>query len=249
MARNPHLAGRISRVEPASSHGVTVELDLRLEARAGQFVMVWLPRVDEKPFSLVDDDPVTLTIVQVGPFTERMQRVRPGETLYLRGPFGNGFSLDAQRPLLIAGGCGAAPLALLAKRLAALGRQVTVALGARTAADLLLAERFQGLGARLLPSTEDGTAGQLGLVTELVAAELARGEHDHVYACGPGAMLDRVAELCRTCGVPGELSREAYMRCGIGICGSCDCGNGLLVCRDGPVFRVATGKESFDTSP
>ncbi len=234
----PYLAGRVVRAEGAGSRGITLELDLALEAQPGQFVMVWLPRVDEKPFSLVDSQPATLTVMQVGPFTERMRRLQEGDVLYLRGPLGSGFSLKGKRPLLVAGGAGAAPLAFLSKRLAEAGRTVTVALGARTEAELLLRERFVAAGASLLVSTDDGSAGERGLATDLVARQLDTGAHDLVYACGPGPMLERVAELCVARGVPAELSREAYMRCGIGICGSCDRGDGLLVCRDGPVFPL-----------
>ena len=236
MAPSAHLAGRLLRVSPAGSRVVTLELDLSLAARPGQFVMVWLPGVDEKPFSLVSDDPVTLTVLRVGPFTERMQRLREGDVLYLRGPLGNGFSLSGGNPLLVAGGCGAAPLAFLARRLGETGRRVTVALGARSRDELLLVDSFTRYGAELCLSTEDGTAGERGLVTELARRLLAQGRHDRVYACGPAPMLERVAELCRQHRLAGELSWEAYMRCGIGVCGSCDRGDGLLVCRDGPVF-------------
>lgn len=238
MAPSPYSAARVKAVSPAGARGVTIELDLQLAARAGQFVMVWLPRQDEKPFSLVDDDPVTLTVVPVGPFSERLQQVQPGDELYLRGPLGNGFSLRGERPLLIGGGCGAAPLAFLAQRLRAAGRPATVALGARTAGDLVLERHLETLAARLLISSDDGSAGRQGLVTEVAERLLAEGEHDRVYACGPVSMLERVTELCHAFGLPGELSWEAYMRCGIGVCGSCDRGDGLLVCRDGPVFHV-----------
>jgi len=238
MAKGTYLAARVRRVERASAHAVTVELDLHLEAEPGQFVMVWLPRVDEKPFSLVDGEPATLTVVQVGPFTARLQRLQPGDVLYLRGPLGKGYSLAGKRPLLVGGGSGAASLVFLAKRLAGVGRVLTVALGARTATDLLLAERFRGLGAQVLTSTDDGSLGERGLVTELAERLLASGGHDYLYACGPRPMLERVEELCSVYGIPGEVSREAYMRCGTGICGSCDRGDGLLVCRDGPVFAV-----------
>ncbi len=238
MVSDRHLAARVRQVIPASAHSVAIELDLQLVAQPGQFVMAWLPRVDEKPFSLTDSDPVTLAVVEVGPFTARMQRLQPGDALYLRGPFGRGFSLAGERPLLVGGGSGAAALAFLARRLREAGRPATAILGARTASELLLADRFTALGAGLLLCTDDGSAGERGLVTDALARLLGRGAHDRVYACGPAPMLERVAELCRACGVPGEVSREAYMRCGLGICGSCDCGGGQLVCRDGPVFAI-----------
>jgi len=236
MAHDPYLALRVHNATPAGARGITLELDGRLEAQPGQFVMAWLPRVNEKPFSLVDDDPITLTIVQVGPFTERVQRLRAGDEFYLRGPLGHGFSLTGERPLLVGGGCGAAPLAFLAKRLAAARRPATVALGARTASELLLAERFARWGAEVHISTDDGSAGERGLVTALAVQLLSTGRHDRIYACGPRPMLDGVSMFCRERAVPGELSWEAYMRCGIGVCGSCDRGDGLLVCKDGPVF-------------
>ncbi len=231
-----HTAARVKSVEPSGSRGVHIELDVALDARPGQFVMLWLPGVDEKPLSLVDNDPVSLAVVRVGPFTERMQHVRAGDVLYLRGPLGNGFTLSGERPLLIAGGCGAAPLAFLAKMLKLEGRPFSVAIGARTAHELLLEERFAAADADILVSTDDGSRGEQGLVTDMAECRLALGEHDMVYACGPGPMLHRVTDLCRAYGVRGELSWEAYMRCGIGVCGSCDRGDGLLVCRDGPVF-------------
>ncbi len=239
MSSSPYYAARVRSVAHAGSRGVTVELDLCLEARPGQFVMLWLPRVDEKPLSLVDSDPVTLTVVQAGPFTARLQSLQVGERVYVRGPLGSGFSLRAERPLLVAGGAGAAPLVFLARRLREAGRPVTVALGARTAAELLLAERFERLGARVLVSTDDGSQGDRGLVVDLADRLLASGAYDYVYACGPARLLDRVEMLCAMYGVPGQVSREAYMRCAAGLCGSCACGNGRLVCRDGPVFPVS----------
>ncbi|MCL6429228.1 MAG: dihydroorotate dehydrogenase electron transfer subunit [Anaerolineae bacterium] len=238
MAPSPHRAGRVVRVEPAGHRGVTIVSDIRLSARPGQFVMLWVPRADEKPFSLVADNPLTLAVVPVGPVTGRLQQLQPGDPLYVRGPLGRGFSLDGQRPLLVAGGSGAAPLAFLASRLAAAGREVTVALGARSAGELLLVERYQAAAARLWITTEDGSAGERGLVVSVAERLLANGGCDRVYACGPVPMLERVAALCREYGVPGEASYEAYMRCGIGVCGSCDRGDGLLVCRDGPVFDL-----------
>ena len=242
MAPSPFSAARVTRVLPAGERGVTVETDLHWRAEPGQFVMLWLPRLDEKPFSLVDCDPVTLTIVRVGPFTERLQALRQGDRVHMRGPFGRGFSTTARRPLLVAGGCGAAPLAFLARRLQEAGVGTTVALGARTAGELVLAERLRCLGADVRESTDDGSAGASGFVTDLAERFLASGAHDRVYACGPSAMLARVEELCRRYRVPGEVSREAYMRCGIGICGSCACEDGSLVCRDGPVFQVGGGE-------
>ncbi len=155
----------------------------------------------------------------------------------MRGPFGAGFSAGPGRALLVGGGYGAAPLAFLARVLLACGTKVEAALGARGADDLLFVKRFHSLGAAVHAATEDGSAGARGLITEVVGPLLRAGGIDRLYACGPEAMLDALAALCGETGVPAELSYEAYMRCGIGICGSCEHGE-RLVCRDGPVFSM-----------
>jgi dihydroorotate dehydrogenase electron transfer subunit len=230
-------AYRVARVIPENETAKTWILDGRLEAAPGQFVMAWLPRVDEKPFSLADADPITLTVARVGPFTAALHQLGPGDQLWLRGPFGTGYALRAGPALLVAGGYGSAPLSFLARRAREAGQEVHVALGARTEAALLLAGRFAELGCVVHRTTEDGTAGQPGLVTETAADLLGYLTFGAIYGCGPNAMLDALAALARERGLPCQLSYEAYMRCGLGVCGSCACG-GQLVCRDGPVFSV-----------
>lgn len=90
-------------------------LDGSLDAGPGQFVMAWLPGIDEKPFSLMAADPVTLAVAGVGPFTHALEQRKVGDSLWVRGPFGRGFTPRGERLLLAAGGYGAAPLAYLAQ--------------------------------------------------------------------------------------------------------------------------------------
>lgn len=225
----------------------TFELDARLSAAPGQFVMAWLPRFDEKPFSLVGIDPVTLMVTAVGPFTRLLHEKRVGDTLWIRGPFGNGFRRPRPglRAAFVGGGYGVAPLLWLArawqKQLAAL----TVVIGAGTAADLLYADCFRQLeeafaadkaALRLLLCTEDGSAGTTGRVTDALTSRLEAGEIDLICACGPDGMLSALDRLGEEFGVPRQLSWEAYMRCGIGICGSCE-HDGKVLCLDGPVLQ------------
>ena len=221
----------------------TLVLDGDVEAIPGQFVMAWLPRADterpsdEKPFSLSGTAPITLTIDRVGPFTRAMHALRMGDRLWLRGPFGRGFTVRSGPLMLISGGCGAAPLLYLAQVARHVGRQVTVALGARTEAGLLFQERFADLGCVTQVATDDGTAGYTGTALDRAARLLDTGgtPADALYACGPEPMLEGVYDLAQRRGLPCQLSYEAYMRCAIGVCGSCTRG-GCLVCRDGPVF-------------
>jgi dihydroorotate dehydrogenase electron transfer subunit len=217
-------------------------LDGRLSAQPGQFVMVWLPGIDEKPFSLVDDDPVTLLVANVGPFSSDLHELPIGDRLWIRGPLGHGFDLRGQRVLLVGGGYGVAPLAFLAKRATNALRKVAV-VGAGTREDLFLQQRFAEAACQVIEVTEDCSAGEGGLCTDIADGLLRREAFDMVYACGPAGMLDRIESLCGELGVPGQVSREAYMRCGLGVCGSC-ARNGLLVCRDGPVFPIGPGLDN-----
>lgn len=245
-----HVAARIVAKTRENPKTVSFELDAEMASTPGQFAMLWLPGIDEKPFSISGADPLMFTISRVGPFSEALLEREIGDTLWVRGPFGRGFTTGAARVLLVGGGYGAAPLHYLARTLGAgPGRNgahtrtdapppvVEAALGARTAAEILFAERFHRLGVPVHPATEDGTAGVRGRVTDVVSPLLATGRFDRLCACGPEGMLERLEELCRDAGVSAELSFEAYMRCGVGICGACEHG-ARLVCMDGPVFHA-----------
>jgi len=215
----------------------TFVLDLHLEAKPGQFVMAWLPGVDEKPFSLVRGDPVTLTICRVGPFTEQIFALGRGDLLWIRGPLGQPFTLPPQaasRMLLVAGGYGVAPLFFLAQRARDAGCDPSVVIGACTAADVVFADRFSALGVPVTITTDDGSLGHQGLASDAAGQLLGESAFQALYACGPEPMLDAVEALARAHRLPTQLSYERYMRCGFGNCVSC-ARDGWLVCRDGPV--------------
>jgi dihydroorotate dehydrogenase electron transfer subunit len=239
----PQPARIVERI--AENHGtVTFVLDTPLDCAPGQFAMLWLPGLDEKPFSISAADPLAFTVSRVGPFSEALHALGPGDTLWFRGPFGRGFGFETgcREPVLVGGGYGAAPLAFLARHLFARPNRarpvrIHAVVGARSSADLLFLGRFAGLGCEVYPVTEDGSSGRRGLATDAARELLADGLVDRLFACGPGGMLDELARLARAARVPAELSREAYLRCGVGVCGSCAHGD-RLVCLDGPVFEV-----------
>jgi len=217
----------------------TFVLDARLpEARPGQFVMLWLPGVDEKPMSIAWPDPLTVSVARVGPFSTELHRRKVGDRVGWRGPYGRGFTLDETLPaLLVSGGSGVGPIYFLARQATATGVPVTVALGARTANELLYVEQFRASGVEPLLATDDGTAGHYGYVTDAISPLATLHAPSTVYACGPEPMLVALHRLCRERGLPGQLSLERYMKCGFGICGQCAL-DGFLVCQDGPVFDV-----------
>lgn len=232
---------RIDAIRQENAATRTLVLDGTLDAAPGQFVMAWLPGVDEKPYSLAGDDPVSLTVAAVGPFSQALHSLQVGDAVWLRGPLGNGFAVppatSPSHALLIGGGYGVAPLRFLAERLLAAGHQVSAIIGARSRDQLLLVGGFEALGIRPWLTTEDGSAGRRGLVTDAVdtAMDGPDGRTPAVYACGPTPMLAAIAAICRARAWPAQLSWEAHMRCGIGLCGSCELGQGWLTCLDGPV--------------
>jgi dihydroorotate dehydrogenase electron transfer subunit len=237
MCDQLHCAFRVLHVVEEGTAGVSLIMDGALKSEPGQFVMAWLPGVDERPFSIVDDDPLTLTVARVGPFTDALAAVNPGERVWVRGPFGRGFRPLGQRHLIVGGGCGAAALALLAKRARAAGHEVIVGLGARSADRVMLRWRFEELGCLVKIATDDGSAGLGGTALDLARPDLESRWPDAVYACGPEPMLRALAMRCDELGLPCSVSIEAVMKCGMGVCGSCSHGD-RLVCQDGPVFSA-----------
>ncbi|MXY92378.1 MAG: dihydroorotate dehydrogenase electron transfer subunit [Caldilineaceae bacterium SB0670_bin_27] len=237
----------ILSVETDNYRTKTFTLDLNLNALPGQFVMAWLPRFDEKPFSLVASDPVTLMVTAVGPFTNLLHGMGPGDLIWIRGPFGTSFRLPGPglRATFVGGGYGVAPLLWLARAWRRQLEELTVIIGAGEGADLLYVDRFNALRREaksnatrieVLTCTEDGSAGSRGLVTDLLSNSLNCGETDLLCACGPHGMLTAIDSLGEERNIARQLSWEAYMRCAIGICGSCEL-NGSVLCLDGPVLE------------
>ena len=235
----------VKRTEFINDKTVWIELDQSIDAQPGQFVMAWLPEVGEKPFSIAGLVPLSLMVVDVGPFSHALHQLKPGDTLWIKGPLGHGYCLSGESAILVGGGYGAAPLWPLAKAARSKGMNVRVCLGARTKAELLLVESFTGIGCEVLPATEDGSTGEHGLVTKVVEKVIRESGGDGLYACGPSGMLSALAGLAKSHQLPYQLSWEAHMRCGMGLCGSCEVPQscdpslppGWLACFDGPVFR------------
>lgn len=183
----------------------------------------------------------------VGRGTAQLAAQRAGTAVDLLGPLGNAFTVPpgTKELLLVAGGIGVPPVIALAEAVARRsprGPAMVAFLGGRSKPDVLCAADFRRAGARLSVATEDGSAGTRGLVTELLERYLADGSPAGraIYACGPPGMLRRVAEVAAAHRVPCQLSMEAPMGCGIGICMGCAIpvrGDSYrLCCKDGPVF-------------
>jgi dihydroorotate dehydrogenase electron transfer subunit len=217
----------------------TIVLEKAMEAGPGQFVMAWLPGEGEKPFSLsfCGSGRIGLTVAAVGPFSSRLHSLKAGDSLGIRGPLGKGFGLHGKNVAGVGGGCGSAPLGFLIEELRRAGKRVTFINGAKTQGELFFVERAREAGAEVVACTDDGSAGRRGFVTDALSELLSGGGIDFVFTCGPEIMMKKVALACAERGVGCEASLERFMKCGFGICGQCAI-DGLLVCRDGPVFPL-----------
>ena len=162
-------------------------MNKHVDAVPGQFAMLWLPGVDEKPMSFSGVGSETrFTVRKVGPFSERLHELVVGEEIGLRGPYGRGFSGEGKDVCLVSGGCGAAPLLPLAKTIEA--KNITIILAAQTKTRLLFVEEFSGCGGTTVV-TDDGSAGRKGNAVDVLAETLLMNKFDRIYACGPEAML------------------------------------------------------------
>ena len=198
-----------------------------------------------RPISIcfVDDsaNELWLLVACVGDGTRRLAQLRPGDKLNCVLPLGHGFTMPAssnEHYLLVGGGVGVAPLLYQGKLLRAQGADVTFLLGARTANDLLLLSEFERFG-RVLVTTEDGSAGERGFVTN--HSVLLDGHFDRIQCCGPTPMMKAVASYARKQQTDCEVSLENLMACGLGACLCCvekTVRGNLCVCKEGPVFNI-----------
>lgn len=221
------------------------------EMLPGQFVQV---RVDNSPTTFLRR-PISINYVDyknnllwllvqiIGDGTRMMSIYKPGDTVNLLLPLGNGFTIPtenkAEKMLLIGGGVGTAPMLFLGEKLKKSGFEVTFLLGARSAADLMQLENFREIG-EVAITTEDGTMGEQGYVTD---HSILRTKHfDRIYTCGPKPMMMAVAKYAAAQSITCEVSLENTMACGIGACLCCvektKENHNVCVCTEGPVFNI-----------
>ncbi len=220
----------------------TLSDDLCAKSSPGQFLMLWIPGIDEIPLSILGagNGQVQFSVKAVGDATRHLHSLKAGDLLGVRGPFGSTFTETRGRVLLVGGGTGAAPLLFLAKRLAAKADRLSFVIGAKTRNELIYLEDLNAVctDEAAIATTEDGSFGLQCLATEPLERLVDKGKFNMVYACGPERMVRAVFDLAEKKGLAMEASLERVMRCGIGLCGSCMIGK-YRVCRDGPVFTMA----------
>lgn len=190
---------------------------------------------------------ITLLLKVVGEGTRRIASAKPGDRLELVGPLGNGFDLERARGkvnLIVVGGTGVASVYLLAAHLVRSGEEAHLVYGGRTADDLVGLSDFEALGIPVATATEAGGSGFRGLVTDCLEGYLQQFPSGvcNVYTCGPNAMMRAVVGIASARGIPCQISVEAKMACGFGVCLGCTVKTTesfKLACTDGPVFDAS----------
>jgi dihydroorotate dehydrogenase electron transfer subunit len=252
----------LSNRRTGAYHAITlVAPEIADQAHPGQFIEVAVPERRDillrRPFSIHQASrrggwAGTLEIVldATGPGTDWLSEVKPHDVLDVIGPLGRAFSMpqDLDTCLLVGGGYGAAPLFFLAEELRVQEKTVHMILGARDHERVFKPVEGKRLAEAVVITTEDGSMGERGRVTDVLPTMIARTGARVVYACGPNPMLRAVAEFCLSRGVPCQVAVEEMMACGLGVCWTCVVpvialdGRGwwnVRACLEGPVFNGA----------
>ncbi len=207
----------------------------------GQFAMVWIPGVNELPMSImISKEPgkAAFTVRKHGPSSTGLFNVPVGGQIGIRGPYGNSFDIKEGKLLLVGGGTGLVPMMRLLTFVKSTD-DVTVLMGAKSKDEVFFEDLSNELLTnnphRVIVSTDDGSYGEKGFVTDYVEKLVDESHFDAVYVCGPEIMMYKTVQAANSKKIFVQASLERMMKCGVGICGSCCVGEDL-VCRDGTVF-------------
>jgi dihydroorotate dehydrogenase electron transfer subunit len=229
--------------------------------KPGQFAMIWVPGVDEIPMSISNCDTKgnwNITVKDIGECTNAIFNLDQGDFIGVRGPFGNGFEILKENPkynFIIGGGIGMAPLMYLAQELLNYKKSFILIQGAKTRDEIVYTTQLQKINRKscdIFFCTEDGSFGSEGIVTESFEIILKTYtkrllSNATVYTCGPEKMIYSIFEMCEEWNLELQASLERIMRCGCGLCGLCAIDPlGLLVCKDGPVFKSESLRKMGD---
>jgi len=236
----------ICKIEKVTDETPTVRTleftdDIMSNVLPGQFAMVWIPGINELPMSVMisqEEGKAAFTVRKHGSASTGLYNLQVGDIFGVRGPYGNSFDIKEGNLLLVGGGTGLVPMMRIISNLKQ-SDDVTLLMGAQTKDEVF----FENLARNLLKNnphnvvvtTEDGSYGKRGLVTDLIDQLTQETKFDAVYTCGPELMMSKIVQISHSKGLFVQASLERMMKCGVGICGSC-CIDEKLVCRDGTVL-------------
>lgn len=234
-------AAKIIDIIPENDSINTYILDISVGGKPGQFINLWIPGVNEKPFSIAFDDGkfLHLLIATVGPFTEMLAKQKIGDKVGIRGPYGKTFHCNPKEHLaLVAGGYGVAPLYFLAHNAVKDNCSVDFILGARTKDLICYENKITKLkNTTLHIATNDGSKGYHGFNTDILKKIVTEKKIDGIKTVGPELMMNVISSIASENNIAAEISVERYMKCGFGVCGNCCTdGTGAPSCTEGPVM-------------
>jgi len=223
-------------------------------AKPGQFLMIWVPGVDEIPLSLSfigPGDRAGFTVLKLGEATTALHKKKRGDIIGIRGPYGTPFTPVSGNVLVVGGGTGVAPLIPLIEALVKQKTEITFLLGVKTVERLLFMNRIKKIlskvKSRLIVTTDDGSFGIKGFASDPVREILEENKFNMIYTCGRERLMYEVFKQAERENMPVQASLERFMKCGVGICGQCVLDPlGLRVCKDGPVFTSETLRKITD---
>lgn len=232
-----------------------------IKPKPGQFVMVWVPGIDEIPMSISgynEYGDYFITVKSIGECSNALSELNKGDYLGIRGPLGNFFKFPSETSeiaILVGGGIGTAPLKFLAFELMKHKHKIKIIEGARLSSELIYLKDFKALDKRsseFLYCTDDGSLGFKGYASQYfdkILKEQSRSNLSNysIFTCGPEKMVYEIFQICEKYHINVQASLERVMRCGCGLCGLCAVDPlGLLVCKDGPIFNSEALKEIQD---
>ncbi len=231
---------KVSNIIQETPNIVSIEIndEFTNNIKPGQFVMLSIPGYEEIPMSIsgIFKNSIRLSVAKRGKTTERIHKLVQGEMIGIRGPFGNGFSLQSNKPIIVGGGIGLAPLMPLIHYFES-NKNLKIIVGSRTKSEIPFKKYLDKLSEQIeiIYYTDDGTYGNKGTAVDgLLRTKLSK--YDKIYTCGPELMMKSIFDIAIKNQIDLEASLERYMKCGVGICGHCAMDPiGWRVCKDGPV--------------
>ena len=211
----------------------SLEFDTDIKIEPGQFIFLWLPEKGEKPFSVFDDEPMSLLIQKKGYFTNELSKLSKGNIVYIRGPYGNSPTING-KTLLVGGGTGIAALYLFVKR----NKETVALLGAKDKNHLFY-EKFKNVCKEIYLFTENGEIGQKGFVTENLGKIIKNIQPEYCINCGPEIMIKNAIQIESKSIFLEKIysSIDFLTKCGVGLCGSCATSKGYRSCVDGTFLK------------
>jgi dihydroorotate dehydrogenase (NAD+) catalytic subunit len=245
VCRTTYVKTKVAENKAIGDGMFSLSLESAPPCDPGRFFFLRIPGQGEKPFSPAHNDKPSFLVRTVGPFTSALEKLHPGDDLFLRGPYGKGFPqpLRGKRLVLVGGGTGAAPLLMAADAWPDRIRRAFFGFSRRITDDFRQDILSRIPEAHIVIDPPDRVGEVIRLLIEDMAADPTVYEEAQAFLCGPSVMMKLAAEVLASTVSPDLIfmGREDIMRCGIGLCGSCGTETGLRSCVDGPVIPLEIG--------